>query len=83
MAVLSHGKPPQDLETARQRFGLISANAVELAQQLRMDGVTSADFKIYKCPMAPQPGVWLQADGPLRNPFYGAKMLTCGEEVKP
>jgi hypothetical protein len=31
--------------------------------------------------MAPKPGLWMQAEGPLRNPFYGAKMLKCGKEV--
>jgi hypothetical protein len=33
--------------------------------------------------MAPKPGLWLQLSGPLANPFYGSKMLRCGEEAEP
>jgi hypothetical protein len=35
--------------------------------------------------MFPRPGkdaLWIQAEGPLRNPFYGSEMLECGTEVK-
>ena len=39
-------------------------------------------MKIYHCPMAPKPGLWMQVNGPLANPFYGKKMLKCGEEVE-
>ena len=28
-------------------------------------------------------GRWIQADGALKNPFFGAEMLDCGTEVKP
>jgi membrane fusion protein, copper/silver efflux system len=80
---LSQGDPPGNLETARQRFVLLSNNAVEIAKQLRGQGATASTFKLYRCPMAPKPGIWLQAKGPLRNPFFGSAMLTCGEEVTP
>jgi hypothetical protein len=83
LTTLSQGNPPGDLKTARQRFVLLSNNAVEIAQQLRDQGATASTFKLYRCPMAPKPGIWLQAKGPLRNPFFGSAMLSCGEEVTP
>ncbi len=73
----------KDLEAARRTFLPFSTVTVEFAQALR----GRAEFKqvkIYKCPMAPKPGVtsfWVQLQGPLRNPYYGAEMLECGEEV--
>lgn len=73
--------PAPDLVEARKQFLPFSAKAVELAKQIRTEEPRLSSVKIYHCPMAPKPGVWLQANGPLRNPFYGAKMLTCGEEV--
>jgi hypothetical protein len=33
--------------------------------------------------MAPKPGLWMQSKGPLANPYFGAAMLRCGQEVKP
>jgi hypothetical protein len=31
---------------------------------------------------APKRVRWIQSEGPLRNPLFGAKMLDCGTEVK-
>ncbi len=46
--------------------------------------------KVYECPMtsgafpgAPPQARWIQMEGPLRNPWFGAAMLDCGTEVKP
>ncbi len=83
LAALTAGTPPQTLDDARKRFLAFSSNAVELAKLLRKEVPNADDFKIYYCSMAPAPGVWLQTKGPLRNPYYGSKMLTCGEEVEP
>ena len=33
-------------------------------------------------PGAPKNGFWIQFQGPLRNPYFGADMLECGTEVK-
>jgi Cu(I)/Ag(I) efflux system membrane fusion protein len=71
-----------DLASARKSFLPFSTETVELVQQLRSQVDTFARAKVYHCPMAPKPGLWFQAKGPLRNPFYGAKMLSCGEEVR-
>ena len=80
-----------DLHAARKVFYPLSTAATELAAQLRRADHTFDDFKIFACPMAQSAvptaltaeGRWLQIGGPLRNPYFGAEMLTCGEEVKP
>ena len=80
---LGQGTPPKTLADARNRFLPYSSAMVDLAKQLKKQDPVFAGLKMYHCPMAPKPGLWLQAKGPLANPFYGAEMLTCGEEVKP
>jgi hypothetical protein len=40
----------------------------------------AADLKIAYCPMVKKS--WLQREEQVRNPYYGAQMLTCGE-LKP
>ena len=72
----------KNLEEARKNFLPFSTSLVALAKRLRKSDTDFAALKVYHCPMAPKPGLWLQAKGPLRNPFYGSEMLTCGEEVK-
>jgi len=75
--------PAKDLVAARQSFLPFSTAMVELVKRIKKEDSAFSNLKIYHCPMAPKPGLWMQAQGPLRNPFYGAQMLTCGEEVKP
>ena len=40
-------------------------------------------IKIFQCPMAPVlgKGRWVQRSQPLKNPFFGAAMLECGDEL--
>jgi membrane fusion protein, copper/silver efflux system len=73
--------PVKDLAQARSQLLALGAATAELARELGKQDSTFAGLKVYHCPMAPKPGLWVQADGPLRNPFFGAKMLNCGEEV--
>jgi hypothetical protein len=82
LAALSKGDPPKNLEQARKSFLPFSTAAVALVKRIRQDLPAFPRVKIYHCPMAPKPGLWMQAQGPLANPFYGAEMLRCGEEVK-
>jgi hypothetical protein len=82
LAALGQGALPKDLEQARSRFLPFSTGAVEFVKRVRQDLTGFPKVMIYHCPMAPKPGLWIQAQGPLRNPFFGAKRLTCGEEVK-
>jgi Cu(I)/Ag(I) efflux system membrane protein CusA/SilA len=76
----------KSLEDARKAFYPFTAGVVEFAKTARQQAALFATLKIYKCPMAPKPGqtsFWIQLQGPLRNPFYGAEMLDCGSEVNP
>jgi membrane fusion protein, copper/silver efflux system len=73
-----------DLKQARTAFLPLSTATVALLQGIRSHSVQMPG-QIYKCPMYPRPGnnaFWVQLQGPLRNPFYGAEMLDCGVEVK-
>jgi Cu(I)/Ag(I) efflux system membrane fusion protein len=74
---------PKSLEAARESFLPFSTGVVELVQQVRSHEESFRSLKVYQCPMAPKPGLWFQLEGPLRNPYFGAEMLTCGKEVVP
>ncbi len=81
LASVSDWPAARNLEEARKCFLPFSTSVVAVARLLRKGDSEFAGFKIYHCPMAPKPGLWLQVKGPLSNPFYGSKMLRCGEEV--
>jgi hypothetical protein len=74
----------QNLVIARSEFLPFSMAVSEFAQAFRKHGGT-IDGRVIKCPMYPEAGktaFWLQGPGPVRNPFFGAEMLDCGQEVK-
>ncbi len=71
----------RDLADAREQFRAFSTSAVALLQLARAGEEKFRPLKVYHCPMAKPPGLWLQEKGPLRNPYYGAAMLTCGDEI--
>jgi Cu(I)/Ag(I) efflux system membrane protein CusA/SilA len=76
----------KSLEDARKAFYPLTARVVDFAKAARQQSESFASLKIYKCPMAPKAGqtsFWLQLQGPLKNPFYGAEMLDCGSELAP
>ncbi|MGN6552270.1 MAG: efflux RND transporter permease subunit, partial [Verrucomicrobiota bacterium] len=75
--------PAGDLTEARTEFILFSAPMVELVKAIRQQDPGSAGLKIYRCPMAPKPGFWMQLEGPLRNPYFGQEMIDCGTEIAP
>ncbi len=84
-----HLEPATDLKTARKEFYTLSTTVVELAQHLRAQRGEFGSLKVYQCPMlkqafpgAPARGLWMQLEGPLRNPYFGAAMVDCGTEVK-
>ena len=72
----------KDLADARKQFLPFSTTVVDLARALKGQDKGFIGIKIYHCPMAPEPGLWMQAEGPLRNPFFGTRMLACGEIVQ-
>ena len=63
-----------DLTDARATFAVLSEalDTYMSAQHL----TPPAGVLVAFCPMVMKP--WLQEQGPLRNPYYGSQMLTCG-----
>jgi Cu(I)/Ag(I) efflux system membrane fusion protein len=85
----AHLEEAKDLKAARKAFYGFSTAVVELVQKLRPHEEAFRSMKIFQCPMlkqafpgAPQKGAWVQMQGPLRNPYFGAEMIDCGTEVK-
>jgi hypothetical protein len=72
-----------DLTEARAQFLPFSTAFVDLVTVVRQQDPASARVKLYRCPMAPKPGLWMQLQEPLRNPYFGSEMLDCGEEIAP
>ena len=68
-----------ELDAARIAFGQLSVPFASLVQQ---HGVPAGyDLARFTCGMAkgvPEGGVWMQREGELRNPYFGAAMLSCG-----
>jgi hypothetical protein len=64
----------KDIAAARTAFGELSVALTEYAQSTKSS--FGPDVKVAYCPMADKP--WLQKDKDIRNPYYGAAMLTCG-----
>jgi hypothetical protein len=62
------------IDEARTAFGQMSEALVaylDAQKQKPGNGV-----RVAYCPMVRKP--WLQKDGAIQNPYYGASMLTCG-----
>jgi hypothetical protein len=75
--------PAGDLAEARAEFISFSTAFVDLMKVVRRQDPASGSIRIYRCPMAPKPGFWMQLKAPLRNPYFGKEMLDCGVEVEP
>lgn len=63
------------LRAMRASYEKLSIPMVDWASNAKPEGV-----EVLHCPMAE--ASWLQSGGPVRNPYYGSKMLRCGEVVK-
>jgi Cu(I)/Ag(I) efflux system membrane fusion protein len=86
----AHLEPAANLKAARKAFHGLSTSVVEFTLKLRAQQSEFGTLKVYQCPMlkqafpgAPAKGEWIQLEGPLRNPYFGAEMIDCGTEVKP
>ena len=77
---LTHAAAAENLPEIRKHFAPISDEFYTL---LRHFAVPEAmELYLMECPMAIEgnkPGIWLQRTPDLRNPYYGAEMLRCGE----
>jgi ABC-type branched-subunit amino acid transport system substrate-binding protein len=63
-----------DIKAAREAFGDVSTALTEYAEKTKTP--LGADVRVAYCPMVKKP--WLTKDKTIRNPYYGAAMLTCG-----
>ncbi|HVS52452.1 MAG TPA: efflux RND transporter periplasmic adaptor subunit [Opitutaceae bacterium] len=64
-----------DLKTARAAFGPLSTAVSNLV----LTG-SATGLHVFECSMVK--ARWVQRDAGTKNPFYGEKMLTCGEELE-
>jgi len=66
-----------DLEHQREHFELLSTDIKDL---IAIAGTDRTLYQIF-CPMYNngEGGMWLSADNEIKNPFYGSKMISCGE----
>ena len=65
-----------DIKAAREAFGPLSDAVIARVQAEQSKG-GATDLRLAYCPMARR--AWLQREEQLRNPYFGAQMLTCGE----
>ena len=68
-----------DLAGARIAFGHVSAPLARLVAA----AAPGLAVERARCGMAqgvPEQGIWLQRPGPLRNPYFGTAMLSCGTQ---
>lgn len=67
-----------DLKAARAAFAEVSSEMITVIDHVGTSGGTAL-FSVH-CPMAfgGKGGDWIQGDKDVRNPYYGAMMLTCG-----
>lgn len=70
-----------DVEEQRKHFETLSDNLIEAVE---IFGISGDSFYKHYCPMAfrDEGAVWLSLDKEIRNPYFGDKMLTCGEIQK-
>jgi hypothetical protein len=64
----------KDIAAARTAFGDLSTELIAYAEKTKSG--FRADVKQAYCPMVNK--AWLQKDKDIKNPYYGASMLTCG-----
>lgn len=63
----------KDIAKQREVFAAFSTNMITLAKSAKL-----SDKEVYVdyCPM--KKTYWLSAEQPIKNPYYGSSMLTCG-----
>ncbi len=75
-------EPSPTIASLRASYGILNAVLSPLSQQLI--GHSGATWQLTYCPMVDDDtgAFWLQAPGPVHNPYFGAEMLQCGVEVE-
>ena len=71
----------KDIEAARASFISLSENMIALIQGMNPSAST---LYVQHCPMADnnKGADWLSSEKEVKNPYFGASMLTCGEVTK-
>jgi Cu(I)/Ag(I) efflux system membrane fusion protein len=80
-----------DLSAARAAFYPLGDATADFALHLRAMHPAFAKLLVFECAMAKDAvpdaprdeGHWVQTAGPIRNPYFGPKMIKCGAELKP
>ena len=67
-----------DLDDARAKFGALSVALDTYMTGLHLE--PPDEVRVAFCPMENKP--WLQKDGAIQNPYYGSKMISCGDFKK-
>ncbi len=72
-------KQAPDIKSARTAFGQVSGALIKAVREFGT--APGADLFLYHCPMAfdNKGGNWLQDKEGTLNPYFGSKMLKCGE----
>lgn len=67
-----------DIEAQRTAFQKLSN---EMINQVKKSGLSSGEVYVEYCPMAfdDKGASWLSSSKEIRNPYFGDKMLNCGE----
>lgn len=67
-----------DIEAQRTAYAQLSKDMIE---QVKQNGLSSGELYVEFCPMAfnDKGASWLSASKEIRNPYFGEKMLNCGE----
>ena len=67
-----------DIEAQRMAFSKMSNDLITLVKKA---GVSNGELYVEYCPMAfdDKGASWLSSSKEIRNPYFGDKMLTCGE----
>ena len=70
-----------DLKTQREAFHFYSESLINVVRRFGTSG--AQDVFMFHCPMAfeGKGSDWLQNNTDVKNPYYGEKMLKCGEQV--
>ena len=74
------GLARNDLATVRTAFKPLSDGMIEY---MRAETATQTGNVMVFCPMAfnDQGALWIQAEGKVANPYFGASMLFCGNKL--
>jgi Cu(I)/Ag(I) efflux system membrane fusion protein len=67
-----------DLAEARTAFGNVNETLIAYMKAQGLE--PPSGVRIAYCPMADKH--WVQKDGAVENPYYGSKMLACGDFTK-